>query len=244
MNNSGEYERTMSTIAICDDQSASAQKLYRILQSIQAGWDTDWNIVIYDSGEDLLRHITDIDIVFLDIEMPGIDGIETGKRIRALHPECCIIMETAFIERFKEAFMIQAFRFVTKPFQTDEIKEALRAALQSRLDSGHIEVYLNRNKYQIKQRNIQYIEAFNGYIICLSQNQLFRKDVTLSQMEAQLDSPKMKRISKKFIVNMDWIDDYNNGTITIGNKQFIVPRRNRKQFEKDYIEYDLQFKRR
>lgn len=66
-----------------------------------------------------------MDILFLDIEMPGEDGIQTGKRLRERGSECKIIMATSMAERFKEGYHIGASRFVTKPFDQEEVEEEL-----------------------------------------------------------------------------------------------------------------------
>lgn len=61
-------------------------------------------IVAFTNGNGLLEHIEEIQVAFLDIEMPQMDGIELGKKIKEHNPRCKVIMATGMVERFKEAF--------------------------------------------------------------------------------------------------------------------------------------------
>lgn len=228
-------------IAVCDDEITIATKLQDIIETI-LGTECDWEIRMYSNGDDLLQDISNIRIVFLDIEMPKEDGIVVGKKIKEQNADCKIIMATGMPERFKEAFKIQAFRFVTKPFDDTEVREALYAAMESFIGQTIITAYCARNEHHIQERNIAYMEAYNGYSEIVSDNNRFRKDVALNELETVLDKRLFFRINRRYIVNVAYIDSYREGEIKIGKEKFSVSRRKRKEFEQKYIEFDLKYR--
>ena len=229
-------------IGLCDDQMAVAMRLKKIISDILQEEGENWEICLFDSGEKLLEAAELLDVVFLDIEMPGLDGIETGKELKRRNPDCKIIMATGKVERFKEAFHIQAMRFITKPFDKREIEEALKAVEKSHVGNAKIELYYLRNSYQIEQDKIQYIKAYNGYTEYRVENQVFRKDMSLNEVEKMLDERLFVRIHRQYIINMRWIQSYSNGKVEIGDIEIDVSRRKRKDFEQKYIEYDLNYR--
>lgn len=229
-------------IGLCDDQMAVAMRLKKIISDILQEEGENWEICLFDSGEKLLETAELINVVFLDIEMPGLDGIETGKELKRRNPDCKIIMATGKVERFKEAFHIQAMRFITKPFDKREIEEALKAVEKSHVGNAKIELYYLRNSYQIEQDKIQYIKAYNGYTEYRVENQVFRKDMSLNEVEKMLDKRLFVRIHRQYIINMRWIQSYSNGKVEIGDIEIDVSRRKRKDFEQKYIEYDLNYR--
>lgn len=229
-------------IGLCDDQMAVAMRLKKIISDILQEEGENWEICLFDSGEKLLETAELINVVFLDIEMPGLDGIETGKELKRRNPDCKIIMATGKVERFKEAFHIQAMRFITKPFDKREIEEALKAVEKSHVGNAKIELYYLRNSYQIEQDKIQYIKAYNGYTEYRVENQVFRKDISLNEVEKMLDKRLFVRIHRQYIINMRWIQSYSNGKVEIGDIEIDVSRRKRKDFEQKYIEYDLNYR--
>lgn len=229
-------------IGLCDDQMAVAMRLKKIISDILQEEGENREICLFDSGEKLLEAAELLDVVFLDIEMPGLDGIETGKELKRRNPDCKIIMATGKVERFKEAFHIQAMRFITKPFDKREIEEALKAVEKSHSGNAKIELYYLRNSYQIEQDKIQYIKAYNGYTEYRVENQVFRKDMSLNEVEKMLDKRLFVRIHRQYIINMRWIQSYSNGKVEIGDIEIDVSRRKRKDFEQKYIEYDLNYR--
>ena len=90
------------TIGICDDLKAAVLELQGIIEEYCRKKEITADIVTFDRGEEALLHIDSVDILFLDMEMPGMDGIETGKEILKKKKDCKIIMETSHEERFKE----------------------------------------------------------------------------------------------------------------------------------------------
>lgn len=118
-------------IAVCDDQPQALAELSRII--LEIGKEKGWQLTVntYMDGEGLLQDIQELDVVFLDMEMPKEDGIGTGKKIRFYKPDCIIIMESGFVDRFKEAFTIGAQRYITKPYCTEELCEALGSVLHA-----------------------------------------------------------------------------------------------------------------
>lgn len=231
------------TIGICDDEEIILNHLGELVEEIAGNMRLECEILLFSSGELLLQQAGKLELVFLDIEMPGLDGIETGRNIHLKHPECQIVMATSMVERFKEAFRIHAFRFITKPFVIEEIEEALRAFLEQRAGLQTISVSLNRNTCQVRQRDIRCVLAYGSYVEVMAQGKIFRKECSMEEMEQILDADLFFRIHREYLVNMLWIERYKNGVITLDGQELSVSRRKKKEFEQAYLEFDLHYRR-
>lgn len=233
----------MIRIGICDDEKLVIDAIESMIQKI--AHKNHWDIVIrsYVSGKDLLMAVYTLDAVFLDIDMPELDGIETGRKICEMNSDCKIIMATGRVDRFKESFHIRAFRFVTKPFEEYEIEEALQSVIKGHIGLDTIELFENRILYKISQRDILYISAYNGYSECVVSSggtqRVLRKELSLFELEQELSRELFFRVSRQYIVNLNKITDYHNGIIHMQEKKILVSRRRKKEFERAYIEFDL-----
>ena len=229
-------------IGICDDEMVSVQQIEKIVTDYLERIKKESQILLFQSGKELLEYIENLNILFLDIEMPEMDGIEVGKIISKRNKDCKIIMATSRVERFKEAFKIEAFRFVTKPFGEREIEEALQDTFDTMIGMNNIEFYENRILHKIQQKDIEYIKTYGSFIEVKVGNRILRKEISLSKLEELLDREIFYRINREVVVNMFHIDNYKNDIINVETQTFKVARRRKKEFEKAFIEFDLKYR--
>lgn len=234
----------MINIGICDDEKMVLSALTTLVEQCLEELEEDAQILAFHSGERLLEEVEKLDVLFLDIEMPGMDGIEVGHQIQKRNLDCKIIMETSRQERFKEAFKINAFRFVTKPFQKDEVKETLEDVLNTRIGMEKMEVYRDRIPYNLYQKDIMYMEAVDSSVEFVLKEEVFRKETSLRELEKILDDRLFFRVNKQYIVNMKYIDmsKYKDGIINIGTAKIRVSIRKKKEFEKAYTVFDINYR--
>lgn len=227
----------MIKIGICDDEQIVRELLKQKVEIClrEAGVRAD--ILFFQRGQELLETEEDLDILFLDIEMPEMDGIEAGKKLRQKGNNCKIIVATSMVERFKEAFYIDAFRFVTKPFEMEEIREALRETFIAAGGNQTIEVYKNREKYNILCRDILYIEATESSVEFMLKDGKYRKESSLTELEKKLEGNTFFRINRQCIVNIAQIEHYEKGVILINGDAKKVSQRKKKEFQNAYREY-------
>ena len=230
-------------IGICDDQPEIVEQLSRQIRDIMGDIPCDdWDVLEYISPSQLLKDIEKINILLLDIEMPEMDGIEVGKKVMAANPDCKIIMATSRIDRFKEAFFIDAIRFVTKPFFAGEIKEAILAALEVKPGEAEVEAFRDRVCFKIKEKDISMVRAFNGYVEIMAGKNVFRKDISMNALEEQLDDRLFFRVNRQYLVNLGFITSCNKNIVVVGDKKFNISIRRRKEFVSKYTEYDLNYR--
>lgn len=227
-------------IAICDDEENVLEKLKRILLEITNREEIPCSILTFNSGKRLLEKIGEIQLVFLDIEMPDLDGIRAGLLLKRKNPDCQIMIASGREDRFKETFLIDAMRFISKPFDVEEIKEAVRA-YRKRYMVGmeSLELYRNRSLYEICQREIEYVSAYKGGVEVMANGQLFRKDVSLSQFEKALDESCFFRVHKAYIVNLLHVTNFTENEVWMGKVKIPLSRRHRKEFENVFMEFDI-----
>ncbi len=231
----------MIKIGICDDEKIVLRVLKKIIQKCMEEMEVENKIITFDSGKGLLKAIKELDILFLDINMPQLDGIEVGEKICEQGIGCKIIIASCMVERFKETFKINAFRFVTKPFKEEEIKESLGAALKTRIGLQKIELYRDRNLYEFFQKEILYMKAVNSAVEFVLRNGVFRRETSLSELDNILDEKLFYRINRQYIVNIGEVEQYKNGKIQICGIEMEVSIRKRKKFQKIYTLFDIDY---
>ena len=226
-------------IGICDDEKIFVTILAELIENITKEWKQKLSICRFTSGRELLKEAEEFDLVFLDLEMPDVDGIDIGLELKRKKEECKIVVATSREDRYKEAFLIQAFRFVTKPFEEYEIRQALDAFMLQQQGEGKIEVYYNRIPYQIEKSKIIYIESVQGDCEVVTRQRVYRKAESLLAIKKQLPEHTFIQIRRNIIVNMQYIEKHEKGRIQIQKREISIAKREIKNFEKKYIEYDL-----
>lgn len=183
-------------IGICDDESIILELLSQVVRTCLANLELSAEVITMQSGRELLEVVAELDAVFLDIEMPELDGIETGKMLKRINPGCQIILATSKTEYFKEGFKIDALRYITKPFDTREIEESLEAVCKLRIGMDIIQLYDSRTLVEVEHREIEYITAYDSFVEVMIKNRVLRTKMTLIELQEILDKRIFFRIHR------------------------------------------------
>ena len=100
-------------VAVCDDEKIICNEIKKRLLEIRP----EFEVLLFSSGDELIKSDKNFDLIFLDIEMPQLDGMETAQILRKNHKNEYIIFLTSHSELMAEAFKVKAFRFLEKPIE-------------------------------------------------------------------------------------------------------------------------------
>lgn len=221
----------MIKIAICDDEEKSITLHKKIVEENLKSCGIGYIISTYTQSQNLLYDITDdaffYDLILLDIEMPGITGMEMPHQIRKFLPNIKIIFITSHTEYAIDAFELSIFRYIPK--NNVELKLAtavLDAAKLIELESGQEYTILNSNHMEkIPYKNIYYIykNGKNSIIVSNVGTKKVRK--SLQQVFQELNTQEFIFIDRGYIVNIIHIMKIDNGIAVLKNgEQLTISR--------------------
>lgn len=202
----------------------------------------------FDNPVDALKFIqnTQIDAVFLDINMPELDGMSLAKILSKLNSELKIIFITAYREYAAEAFEIKAFDYLLKPYSESRIKEVLNNLTLSKSNDlikennkiNKITVSSGDKLIVLSLDEICYIEIIEKESLVYTKTSTYTSKLKLSKWEEILPKNKFYRTHRSYIVNLDKIreiEPWFNGTyiLKIEDTKFKIPvsRNNIKEFK-------------
>lgn len=173
------------------------------------------------SGEEAVQKAEENrpDVIFMDIEMPGMDGVEAARRIQDIDPRIFLIFATAYEEYRKEAFEVYAFDYLVKPFEVKRVEETLErienlrlgrmeAAIPAPSKPSRSSKLLLRHKDGISlvdAADIILIQRENRSTVIYTPNEKHVTSETLSELEQRLPADKFFRCHKSYIVNIERI---------------------------------------
>ncbi len=201
----------MLRIAVCDDEITFLDILYNIIENYLENKKLEYTIDIFLSGKEFIsgkNDITKYDIVFLDVNMDEMDGIQTAEIFRISCPNTFLVFVTAFINYTLEGYKVEATRYILKDScnLADNVYEALDVILSKMQQlSKYIEYEFNIGRRKLYPEDIIYIEsslhklAFHVNKDCESIYNIYMK---LDDVEKDLSDRCMCRIHKSFLVNM------------------------------------------
>ncbi len=199
-------------VLIVDDEPLGAARIKRLLQD-----DKDLETLdIAESGETALEMLREssYDILFLDIEMPGLNGFELLEHLRPGKIPY-VIFVTAYEEHAVHAFEVQAVDYLLKPVTRQRLAGSLQRAKDLLLQRGAAQHYATRlviketgGVHLLKSSEIDWIEADRRYVILHAGKKTFTLREGISSLSERLDPARFVRIHKSYIVNMDRVSKF------------------------------------
>ena len=190
----------MINIAICDDEINNLNKTKKLIQDYDK---EDIDIYIYESGEELINSDKEFHIIFLDIDMKGLDGIETAKKLREYDKKVKIIYVTNYTDYTYSAFSVHAFGYLVKPLNKKELYNQLDEALSYTEEiSKNLEFITRDGVIRIDTNSIYYFEYEQRKVIMktIDKNYILKKKI--SEIGKDIQDYGFEMPHKSFVVNL------------------------------------------
>ena len=211
----------MLTIFLCDDNKETLDQYARLIEKIAGKNNIEVTISSFNSGEELLFHLSDspnqADIIYLDILMQQINGMDTAKRLRELGCKSEIVFLTTSEDYVYDAFDIAAVQYLLKSATpTDKFEQTfLRAAalVQEKVTDMFIcESGNNRNVIPVK--DITFFEIRKRVVtVHYNKNESIEFYSTMKQLEDQLLNKDFVRVHRSYIVNLPYISKFQQDSL-------------------------------
>lgn len=181
------------------------------------------------SALDFLK-TNDVDLIFLDIEMPMVTGLEFAEMLPG---QSLIIFTTAYSQYALKSYDLDAIDYLLKPIEKQRLEKAIDKAVlykdllskdtvKNTIESNtkdFLFIKADRRYYKINFTDIKFIEGLKDYVVIHTQHQKLITAMNLKTIHQKIPSESFVRVSKSYVVNMDYIDSFDNHSIYINDSE-------------------------
>lgn len=228
-------------IAIVDDSREDADQLYGYVSRFAEEHNTPMHISVFYASFDFLEEYQgEYDVIFLDIEMPGSDGLEVAKEIRSKDAGVGIIFVTSMAQYAIQGYEVNAIDFMVKPIGYYNLSVKLEKAFQfcKRRNRGHILVNDKEGIRRFLITDISYIEKERDFLVFHTSQGESKCRGSMKMIKEKLDGLPFAECISGCLVNFDYVNCIGKDSVTL-QTQTVLPlsRRLKKQFLREYIRY-------
>ena len=214
----------MLSIAVCDDIPLECAQLAKQIRTLAEPAGLEVLLREFYTGEELLKSTESFDLLFLDIKMPGLNGMELARLLRRREETCLLIFVTAAPEYVFEAYDVEAFAYLVKPVTEKQLKNVLTRAAEKRRRESH-EFLLISSQHLVRKiplKDIVYMEARGRILTIHTLSDIIETYEQIGLMEKRLREKDFFRCHKGFLVNLRYVDTYDKTQIYTETKDTIL----------------------
>lgn len=229
-------------VAICDDNQIDLDEESKVIQEVLRLKKIPYRIRKYDNSKDLLESGEKYDIVFLDVEMAGTDGLGIAKHINDINRRCLIFFVTNYESYMDSAMDEYAFRFWIKPLNKKRLMTGIDSAIK-RIENYNrvITVNVDRLDTNIFVRDIIYICAENKKTRIVTTNGQYITGEPFKKVKSMIDSYSFAEPHSSYYVNMKFIKEYSHTAAICAHEgveyEVYISRRKYVDFNKRFIDW-------
>lgn len=231
----------MITIALCDDSEIMVENLKLFLEEYERESGKEFHIFTFYNGEELLQNFSGkYDIIFLDIKMPGINGVQVAERIREKDRKVIIIFLASLIQYALDGYKVNAANYILKPINKKRLKLEIDRCLQEL--EQHVDPFIifhnDNGSYKILLKTVSYIETYNrnllihtdkGNIICYWK---------MKEMEEKIKEYGFSRNHSSYIVNLFYVENIEKMDVKLSTGERLpISKTKKKEFMERLAEY-------
>lgn len=235
-----KYKREKFRIAVCDDNFLYTESVKSIIQQSFKELQLSGEVNIYHSGEEMLNTDKETDLLFLDVEMDGMNGLQIKNKLRKNYRFKKIVFITCHGEYMQAAFGMKVIGFEEKPVTKEVVKKWISVTMEE-LDGDRIICQTSDREYEIKESSILYLKAEKDYtkLYCEGDSPLLLNSSLKHWENNTLSSKQFIRVHKSFIVNMQFIKKITGSGLPLENQTIVIPvvRTYKKQVTEKYEQF-------
>ena len=225
-------------IAVCDDEELFRIEFKSVLDKVLIN--AEYDIDTFSGGSSLYEAFlkNPFDLVFLDIEMPGIDGITLAKRLRAVSENVQIVFLTSHIEYALEGYEVNALRYLVKPVDMNKLSEVLKYIQDKKNNSRQIMIKQEGEDIVIDISDVIYMESMDKNVRIVTSKSEYITRYNISDYEEELKNSGFLRIHRGYLISLSKVKKIvKNDVVMDGDISLPVSRSNVKALKEALYAY-------
>lgn len=221
----------MISIAVIEDDLDYQKQLLQYIEQYGKEHETQYKTVVFQNGLNFLEDYKGgCDLIFMDIAMPHMNGMETAAALRKRGDETCLIFITSMAQYALKGYEVNAFDFLVKPLAYELFCIKFEKAL----------AYINRNEaYYIKVPNgakkvspgqIAYIESNKHYLEFHVHGDMYRMRGSMKEIQDYFLASHFALLNSSILVNLSMVDEWKGNEIKVVDQKFVISQKYKKEF--------------
>lgn len=199
----------MITVAVCDDSKVLVESMETYLKEYGEEMREELKILTFYSGAELLENYNGTyDILFLDIRMLGLDGIEVAEKIRKKDKRVIIIFLTSLIQYALDGYKVNAANYIVKPISKKRLKMEMERWIRElgKKDEPFITFHNDNGNYKVLLKTIRYIETYNRNLLIHTDEENLICYWKMKEMEKKVADNGFARNHASYLTNLYYVE--------------------------------------
>lgn len=214
----------MLQVAVCDDELLECLHIEARIRVLAEELKIPCSIEHFCSGRELLNALDRFDLIFLDILMDGMDGMETARRCRERSFDKLLVFLTSSRRYVFDAYDVEAFHYLVKPVEEEKLKNVLQRAAEKERGASRDYILVSRERKRRKffLDHILYFEIWGRQVEVHGEEENFTYYERIGVLEEQLKGKGFFRCHKSYLLNLRHVDMYDRQEAVLDNGERIV----------------------
>ena len=220
-------------VAIVEDDGAERERLRACLRWLEESEGLRFHVTEFSSGTAFIGSFEPgYDLVFMDIEMPGMDGMETARALRKMDASVLLIFVTNMAQYAIAGYEVDALDFILKPVNrySFAIKMKRAAARIPKRIEEYVTVKCEGELRQLPIASVRWLDIDGHYVVYHTADGDFEEYGTLKEAYGKLNRPSFVFVNRSCLVNLYHVSAVSKNSVTVGDRQLDISRPQRKSF--------------
>lgn len=231
----------MKLINIVDDNQKDAEQLKKFVEQYAGDKNITVSVRIFKDGLDFLgAYKSNADVVFLDVEMPILNGIEVARKLRKIDSYVSIVFVTNMAQYALKGYEVAALDYVIKPITYYGTADRLRRAFSrsDQRESKYLIVNVSScETVRLPVTDIDYIEKKSNYLFYYTTSGEYKSRGQIKDIEKDVEGMWFSKSISGCLVNLGHVEKTTQNSVFVGGKEITLARHRRKEFMNDLMTY-------
>lgn len=226
-------------IAIVEDNPEDFIRLKEYLKCYENDCRYDFLIQHFPSGEAFISSHLSFHLVFMDIELPGIDGLDTSKKLRDENSNAILVLVTNMVQYAIHGYAVKAVDYIVKPIIYEQLALKMPGFLSmTKRRQKSLLVKQKNSMIKINIHEIRFIEVFKHDLFIQTEDKKINCRGTLAEYKTELEGYGFMKCSQSCLVNLFFVQKISSDVIIVDGHSIQLSRRKKKAFQAAFIRYE------